>query len=224
MESLRADLLRRARLERDGDGEQGAGSQEVVNGRSAMQETNFERPNRLLFGPRPLVPRILRRQRDAQPEEVMTSPKTPDGNERAPTFVRPWAPNVSSYQPQTAPSRTSPYESQQNLLPVAAPVSRGSTQPTPSCQIRTFDTPDPAEVHLARLAEEGRMMRASTRSQTTGQRRPRRFLFCFPHVKSRRVRTQILHCFVSGSFLILLLTICKPLIIDPTLSSRVAPR
>lgn len=38
---------------------------------------------------------------------------------------------------------------------------------------------------------------------------PKHFLFCFPWVKSRKVRSQILQCFVSGMFLVLLLTVCE---------------
>lgn len=38
---------------------------------------------------------------------------------------------------------------------------------------------------------------------------PKHFLFCFPWIKSRKVRSQILQCFVSGLFLVLLLTVCK---------------
>jgi hypothetical protein len=37
---------------------------------------------------------------------------------------------------------------------------------------------------------------------------PKHFLFCFPWIKSRRIRSQILRCFVSGLFLTLLLTVC----------------
>jgi len=38
---------------------------------------------------------------------------------------------------------------------------------------------------------------------------PKHFLFCFPWIKSRRIRSQILRCFVSGIFLTLLLTVCE---------------
>lgn len=38
---------------------------------------------------------------------------------------------------------------------------------------------------------------------------PKRFLFCFPWVQSRRVRSQILTCFTSGVFLACLLAVCK---------------
>lgn len=38
---------------------------------------------------------------------------------------------------------------------------------------------------------------------------PKHFMFCFPWIRSRRIRSQILRCFVSGLFLTLLLTICQ---------------
>lgn len=38
---------------------------------------------------------------------------------------------------------------------------------------------------------------------------PKHFLFCFPWIKSRKVRSQILQCFVSGTFLVSLLAVCK---------------
>lgn len=38
---------------------------------------------------------------------------------------------------------------------------------------------------------------------------PKHFLFCFPWIKSRKVRSQILQCFVSGLFLVLLLSVCE---------------
>lgn len=38
---------------------------------------------------------------------------------------------------------------------------------------------------------------------------PKRFLFCIPWIRSRKTRSQIVQCFVSGLFLILLTTVCK---------------
>jgi hypothetical protein len=46
-------------------------------------------------------------------------------------------------------------------------------------------------------------------SRTRERRPPKHFLFCFPWIKSRRIRSQILRCFVSGMFLALTLAICK---------------
>lgn len=52
----------------------------------------------------------------------------------------------------------------------------------------------------------------SSRSSGSGSSRrgppPKNFLFCFPWIKSRRVRSQILKCFVSGMFLASILTVC----------------
>lgn len=51
--------------------------------------------------------------------------------------------------------------------------------------------------------------RGSDRSRREARPHPKRFLFCFPWIKPRRIRSQILRCFVSGLFLTLLLTVCK---------------
>lgn len=51
------------------------------------------------------------------------------------------------------------------------------------------------------------------RHGSDGRRRHRKtnrnFLFCFPWVQSRAMRANILRCFVSGLFLIILLSVCK---------------
>ncbi len=88
-----------------------------------------------------------------------------------------------------------------------------------------FHGADPAETHLASMVEDGRRRRRHGRSGSDrdrgrhgaarhgrdgrAHRTPKRFLFCFPWIRSRRVRTQILRCFVSGMFLTLLLSVCK---------------
>ena len=59
-------------------------------------------------------------------------------------------------------------------------------------------------------AEERRRRRRERRRQEAQERQaPKHFLFCFPWIKSRRIRRQILRCFVSGMFLALLLAVCK---------------
>ncbi|KHN95234.1 uncharacterized protein MAM_06945 [Metarhizium album ARSEF 1941] len=47
----------------------------------------------------------------------------------------------------------------------------------------------------------------NTRSRDGRKPHPKYFLFCFPWVKSRRVRSQVLTCFVSGLFLAMLLAV-----------------
>ena len=102
---------------------------------------------------------------------------------------------------------------------------------------RRFEGPDPAELHLAALADSGRRRR-ERHERRHGERRrqgrydgdeyrrgrdrdrsddadddgeeshPRNFLFCCPWVHSRRLRHQILKCFVSGLFMVAMLSVC----------------
>lgn len=48
---------------------------------------------------------------------------------------------------------------------------------------------------------------------------PKRFLFCFPWIKSRRIRSQILRCFVSGLFLTLILAVYLSLSITKNINN-----
>ncbi|KAI0407566.1 hypothetical protein F4802DRAFT_516620 [Xylaria palmicola] len=67
-----------------------------------------------------------------------------------------------------------------------------------------------AELRLAGRADSTRR-RQRENAGGSGRRQhkepPKRFLFCFPWVKSRRARLLILRCFVSGIFLVSMLTI-----------------
>ena len=111
-------------------------------------------------------------------------------------------PDMSTFQP---PSRPEP-------VATARPSSSGSAEET---RLESFSTPDPAEAELARLGEDGRRRRERRRKRkaaaqgSRSRKPPKRFLFCFPWVKSRRVRALILRCFVSGLFLAILLSICE---------------
>ncbi|KAH6842249.1 hypothetical protein B0I37DRAFT_194577 [Chaetomium sp. MPI-CAGE-AT-0009] len=62
---------------------------------------------------------------------------------------------------------------------------------------------------------------SSSRSSRTRDRPPpKNFLFCFPWIKSRRVRSQILRCFVSGMFLALTLSIYLALSLTQNVNSN----
>ncbi|KAK4175140.1 hypothetical protein QBC36DRAFT_28884 [Triangularia setosa] len=69
------------------------------------------------------------------------------------------------------------------------------------------------ESRRRRTEQRGSSSSSGSRSGSSGSRSssnrkpPKNFLFCFPWIKSRRIRTQILRCFVSGLFLILILTV-----------------
>ncbi|KAK4142707.1 uncharacterized protein C8A04DRAFT_38086 [Dichotomopilus funicola] len=93
--------------------------------------------------------------------------------------------------------------------------------------------------HRSRRGEEGRAERrerrerrqggdsssgssgssGSRRSSRDSKRPPRNFLFCFPWVKSRRIRSHILRCFVSGIFLVLTLAIYLSLFFTKNINS-----
>ncbi|KAB5571779.1 hypothetical protein GE09DRAFT_642293 [Coniochaeta sp. 2T2.1] len=115
-------------------------------------------------------------------------------------------------------------------------------------QGRRFSDPD--EEQLAALAEDGRRRRQHRRGGSSGSNRsrdegsnetrsdrrrrrrhrdcdrrdrgppPKHFMFCFPWIKSRRIRSQILRCFVSGLFLTLLLTVYLALSITKNINSN----
>jgi hypothetical protein len=117
----------------------------------------------------------------------------------------------SSSQPLTTRTRT-------QRFPVLArpPAVRTEESGRQASRRSRFEGSDPAELHLVDVAESGRwrQRRAQRRANlegSLGRRKkepPKRFLFCFPWVKSRRARVLILRCFVSGAFLISMLTIC----------------
>lgn len=73
-----------------------------------------------------------------------------------------------------------------------------------------FRGADPAETELAdavdrrrRRQDRGRVRRHIDRDN------PRKFFFCFPWIQSRRLRSQIVRCFVAGILLMLMLAVCK---------------
>ncbi|AEO64755.1 uncharacterized protein THITE_2111072 [Thermothielavioides terrestris NRRL 8126] len=76
----------------------------------------------------------------------------------------------------------------------------------------------------ARRERERRRRREDGESGTGSERRQRRppkhFLFCFPWIKSRRIRSQILRCFVSGTFLTLTLAVYLSLSLTKNVSSN----
>lgn len=77
---------------------------------------------------------------------------------------------------------------------------------------RSDETPEQREErrrHRRARAQRIRDIEDGDDEEGSQRPHPKHFLFCFPWIKSRKVRSQILQCFVSGSFLVLLLTVCK---------------
>ncbi|KAK1844421.1 hypothetical protein CCHR01_12953 [Colletotrichum chrysophilum] len=226
------DFLRRGRPSNGPDIEQ-----QALAGPSTqpeMQEDSRPRPRRLP-GTRPALSSRRhpggRMQRLDDGED--DSPKTPRFNIGLPTLpstrlnlphlARTWT--SGSNGPNSRPSSGQPLPSRAATDPLTGPyVSRaGATQipvamPSPVAQharshshrlTRRFTGPDPAELHLAQMAQEGRRRRRRRQrnQEDNNEGHPKRFLLCLPWVKSRRMRSQILRCFISGTFLALLLAV-----------------
>lgn len=229
MERLRTDLIRRARMERQGDEEQAIPEAQPHASRSEMEEQRQPRA-RFTFN-RPALPRLFgAREQDTSSrpddESHIDSPKSPDVPSHRlnlPHLARTWTnmanmtmPNLSSPGPahQPLPEMPVPPEPTATPRPVSSRYGPASTGPADDT---AFSGPDPAEAHLARLAEDGRRRNRRKKARRAGhsgrehkkRQPPKRFLFCFPWVKSQRLRSRILRCFVSGMFLFSLLAVCK---------------
>lgn len=78
---------------------------------------------------------------------------------------------------------------------------------------RSDETPEQREERRRRRRERRQRLRDveddGDVEGRSGRPHPKHFLFCFPWIRSRKTRSQILQCFVSGMFLVLLLSVCK---------------
>lgn len=238
MERVRADLIRRARLERHGDLEQGL--PEIVEGERSQNYSG-----RLAGLSRPPIPRFFGRRDEATssqevgvgpPEEVLESPKSPEFSVRPgrsplnrftlPNMSQIWPGRFLGRNSQTEPDpvdATRPIppntETWEMPLPPASVTHARSTARTASSHYSTGEGIGPSGINSSSRHREDRQRRRRRRRQRhEGTRhvrrkrrakRPTRFLFCLPWVKSRRMRSYILRCFVSGLFLVALLSICE---------------
>jgi hypothetical protein len=141
----------------------------------------------------------------------------------------PSSPRSTSYGSPYTDSRTGTTQSTDGVSEPAPVHHARQHSRTESGGSRRFRGADPEEAHLASMAADGRRRgrRHGRRAGDAGagrearrhgrrkhrhareRRPPKRFLFCFPWIASRRIRSQILRCFVSGMFLVLLLSVCK---------------
>lgn len=242
MERLRADLIRRARLERHGDLEQGLPhGQPEVEGHERSQNRSGG-----LAGPsRPPIPRFFGRRDEntssrgvvRQPEEVLESPKSAEFSVRAghssqnrftlPNMSQIWSGRFLRRNSQTEPDpvdATRPVSpntgnSEMPLPPAPVTHARSTVRAASSYYSTTAERTGSSGIDASSQRKEDRRQRRRRQrhrheTKRHGRRkrrakRPTRFLFCFPWAKSRRMRTYILWCFVSGLFLVALLTICE---------------
>jgi hypothetical protein len=227
MERIREDLLRRARLDRQIDVEQG-------NASHAMAE-----PSRSRVGIFSALPQLFTRGRDMSNSpnnrhaQEMEGPKSPDVRPRLPAFGRLQMPDLTrvfsrpsqdsqSHQMEdgqgSGPSGVqSPGAAHFDLPVPPEPVSHGTTSTSESSN-RAFvggesrsGTYPPSSNSEANRQEQDHRERRRHRSGRHQRRKepPKRFLFCFPWIKSKQIRTQVLRCFVSGLFLVTLLSVCE---------------
>lgn len=238
MERMRDDLLRRARSERQQrDLEQGPFQQsEREMTETRQNHTGSTAPR--LFGeiPREEVSTSdMPREMNMLPMEEVESPKSPDstGGRRATRFTLPRMSRIWSRGPpreQTQETMDPAIESQLPLAdrdnwaipsPPQPATHPHSTIRAASSYYSETEGPDTASIRpSSRETDEDRRRRRRGRQRRErgrdGRRKrrgkpPQRFLYCFPWVKSKRMRAYIVRCFVSGLFLVILLTVCKSL-------------
>ncbi|OTA90381.1 hypothetical protein M434DRAFT_369744 [Hypoxylon sp. CO27-5] len=215
--------------------------------RPEMGEQRSSRVRRFSIS-RPTLPRLFtgrsrtggqnQRNEDDGPED--DSPKTPRFNLGLPNMpsTRLHLPSLTRTWTRGSSGPTSPTHTQRLPEPPIRPaLSRTQTEqipvisePAPSYGIdnsRGTDTgrsryqgADPGETHLADAVNRRRRRRHHRSRRHEHNERPKRFLFCFPWVKSRRIRSQILRCFVAGIFLLTMLAVYLALSITKNISTN----
>lgn len=216
MERIRADLIRRARIERHGE----------LN----MQEMQPTHPT----SHRPFLRLFQRGQPPPQTEEpyrvAVESPKSPDLEQgvldapsrsfQFPNFARPWTARSNQHQPSREPhpegDQAAIFSTESSTEPSS--IATLSSRPHPLAYSDASNQTDAPESQAAETVSDperqghGRSPssdRLSPHRRHHRSRHPKRFLFCIPWVKSKHLRAQILRCLVSGLIMILLIIVCK---------------
>ncbi|UNI15488.1 hypothetical protein JDV02_002017 [Purpureocillium takamizusanense] len=217
MERLRADLLRRARRDGPDAGREMTDVAEATREPRAASRSDDQRSRSRL--PTLGTLRVFGRGHGSG---VAETPKSPDSesnpimpiyNYAGDATVAPRPPHHLA-RPPTSPAPLLP-QSHMPLPPepvAISPVGTSPRSPTPPIQMTgAFPVPD-STAHGPTESASGVSSTSGGGTDTSdddesGRPHPKRFLFCFPWVKSRRMRSQILTCFVSGMFLVMLLAI-----------------
>ncbi|KAG5930138.1 hypothetical protein E4U42_002874 [Claviceps africana] len=228
MDRIRADLLRRARLERQQDGYharpdqvQQAGSNTSLHA-SAEGLNNDSSCTRGVLPRRPISPRSVKTARTQQQSPSFhnsESWKSPASSARTITisssrYGEPGAPgSLPSPTPWSQQTPDMPSCPARTAVPPAYPYTRDSLSTALGSHANSTFTP--STDHL--MDEESHPSHPPQPSPSTDEpvsdmqhgpkNHPKRFLLCFPWVRSRRLRSQILTCFVSGVFLACLVAV-----------------
>lgn len=102
--------------------------------------------------------------------------------------ISPLSPHISDPPADYQPFPREPLEEPRQ------PVEATSPPRAHHASSRRFVGIDPAELHLAQLAHDGRRRRTKRRSRNRRNERSA----CAPKVKNKRIRSKILSCFISG--------------------------
>ncbi|KAF7543002.1 hypothetical protein G7Z17_g11102 [Cylindrodendrum hubeiense] len=216
LERLRADLIRRARIERHGE--------------VGMQETQTTHTTSY----RPFLRLFRRGQPPPQTEEpyraAVESPKSPDLEQgvqdaparafQFPNFARPWPERPNEPLPAHEPH----HEGDQTTIPSTQSSTQFSTEPSslatsprppPLAYSDTSNYNNAPESQVTETVSDPEQSRQRRRRSSDRQsphrnnraRHPKRFLFCIPWIKSKTMRAQILRCLVTGLIMILLIIV-----------------
>jgi hypothetical protein len=225
LERMREDLIRRAQLERlgrAGDVEQGMPASNAPWQEALVVEDSTGPLRRFS---RPQLPRLFGLGRPpARPVDMDNAEHVADYTPKSPAlafvFNAPEFHGSLRRMPDASlVNEAPPVLERETVVDLPRPPRAAAAVNLPTATA-AFDAPDPESFHLAMLAEEGRRGREFRKQQRKEERRarqgprrhkktPKHFLYCFPWVKSQRVRIQILRALVSGMFILLMLAICK---------------
>ncbi|OTB02792.1 hypothetical protein M426DRAFT_191722 [Hypoxylon sp. CI-4A] len=167
-----------------------------------------------------------RRVESDRTEDGNESPKSPDmpsSRLHLPNLARTWtrasSPDERAPESIPQPSLSRTQTEQHPIISEPAPSHIRNGSRSDGAQHPRFRGADPGETQLADDVDRGRHRRHRSRRGEHNER-PKRFLFCFPWIRSRRMRSLILRCFVSGIFLMLMLAVYLALSITKNVNSN----
>ncbi|KAF4987612.1 hypothetical protein FDECE_15360 [Fusarium decemcellulare] len=253
MERLRSDLIRRARMDRDGSSN-GNVDIEAGNGQPHMQESrsNGSPFTRLFRRPTSTTPQPQQGENESVKSQETNANRPGLASRRLglPNFLRILGGNSNTsltHDPRNATASPAP------LLPFTQPTEPLSpTRPEPVATPSAVSESrrarrerrerrreraahlDPVEAQLSEILggssverhrrrqhhERERQRQRQRSRRSDGRRHPKHFCFCLPWIRSRRMRAQILRCFASGLFLVVLVTVYLALSMTNKVNTR----
>ncbi|KAK5994901.1 hypothetical protein PT974_03288 [Cladobotryum mycophilum] len=222
MERIRADLIRRAKLERHGNDDGNVlptveprpihMEEAMVDGAARPQRQSIF--SRIIFPRKSEIPPF-----DHQEQQVgFESPKPSHGTSEWGSESSLYSSDVPRGHLPRSPPPPMPHMGIPHI-PEAAAVAESRINPEPEAR-----PPAPSSAtETSHLRVMGALQTETTQSSNSHRKKshkshkkkhrgkkknpPSNFMFCFPWVKSRRMRAYILQCFVSGLFLVTLLAV-----------------